>query len=112
MDRAEALERAGDHPVMFPYTGIVVTFHWELDEGPVLDEALPFDDMVRHMFPDLTGPRHVPGDWIGMHDILVEGARLLRLHGGLRVIGDTGVTSYLRAVGRDVDPESFGTMFV
>ena len=100
-------------PVMFPYSDEVVAFYWELD-GNRCGDALPFDVMVTAMFPDiLESPESFGrGDYCGMHSILLEAARLLRRDGGLRFVGGTGVTSYLRVVGRDADPETFGTVGV
>jgi len=100
-------------PIMFPYSADLVAFYWELD-GERVGEELPFDVMVTRMFPDLvdTPDSFGRGDYCGMHGILLEAARFLRLDGGLRFVGGTGVTSYLRVVGRDADPETFGTVGV
>jgi len=100
-------------PIMFPYSADVVAFYWEID-GERVGEELPFDAMVTEMFPDLVDAPDSfgRGDDCGMHDVLLEAAMVLRRDGGLRFVGGTGVTSYLRVVGRDADPETFGTVGV
>lgn len=102
-------------PFMFPYSSGLVAFHWELDEAPE-GEPLPFDAMVTIMF-DLeylgrTFTETGRNEGEGMHEILVEAAAHLRRDGVVRIAGATGVTTYLRAVGRDALPAAIQTVCV